>query len=565
MSERALIERDAEAVDRCVAELVEAKSRWRATSLADRVQLIERCLDAVAQSATRWVELSCDAKGIEPNSPTRSEEIAAGPLATLRYLRLLAQSLREIEQQGRPTLPAEPRAGAEGRLRVPLLPIRELYDGVIFRGFTCEAWMEPGIDLAELYRRQEVASDPARRPAAVVTVLGAGNVSSIAVTDALGFIFQHGAVVLLKLNPVNDYLAPVFAEAMAPLVEAGCLRIVCGGADVGRGAVQHADVDAVHVTGSGRTHDAIVWGLGGEERQRRRAEDDPLLKKPITSELGNVTPWIVVPAGYSERELRFQAENVAAMITNNASFNCIAAKMIVTWDRWPQRQRFLDLVEETLAGAPRRAAYYPGAAERYEEFSGCRVTPEERERLPWTLVRDAEPARDTRLFEEESFVCVTAETAVAGDDDVDFLRRAVELANDQLWGTLGAGLMVQPKWRRRGDNDRQLQRAIADLRYGAVAINHWPGLVFAMMSPPWGGFPGGTPQRPQSGVGWVHNTFFLDGVQKTVLDGPLVVEPKPLWLPTHRTAEVLAWRVFDLYARPGLMRLPAIMLCALGG
>jgi aldehyde dehydrogenase (NAD(P)+) len=125
--------------------------------------------------------------------------------------------------------------------------------------------------------------------------------------------------------------------------------------------------------------------------------------------------------------------------------------------------------------------------------------------------------------------------------------------------------MVQPKWRRRGDNDRQLQRAIADLRYGAVAINHWPGLVFAMMSPPWGGFPGGTPQRPQSGVGWVHNTFFLDGVQKTVLDGPLVVEPKPLWLPTHRTAEVLAWRVFDLYARPGLMRLPAIMLCALGG
>ena len=87
--------------------------------------------------------------------------------------------------------------------------------------------------------------------------------------------------------------------------------------------------DAVHVTGSADTHDAIVWGPQGEERRRRLAENDPLLTKPITSELGNVTPWIVVPGEYSERELQFQAENVAAMIANNASFNCIAAKMIV--------------------------------------------------------------------------------------------------------------------------------------------------------------------------------------------------------------------------------------------
>ncbi|MEZ6070258.1 MAG: aldehyde dehydrogenase family protein [Pirellulales bacterium] len=565
MSELVTAEQGVEAVDRAVVDLLGAKACWHNTSLARRVSLLEACVVAVRGAAEHWVDLSCQAKGIEPGSPTRSEEIAGGPLATLRCLQLLAQSLRDVDRVGRPQLPGQPSTDSDGRLRVPLCPVRQLYDGVIFSGFTCEAWIEAGVDREELYRRQQRASDPRRQPPAVVTVLGAGNVSSIAVTDALGFIFQRGAVVLLKLNPVNDYLASVFAEALAPLIEAGCLRIVRGAAEVGQRAVGHADVDAVHVTGSADTHDAIVWGPQGEERRRRLAENDPLLTKPITSELGNVTPWIVVPGEYSERELQFQAENVAAMIANNASFNCIAAKMIVTWRRWPQRERFLDLIEETLAGVPRRRAYYPGAADRFEAYSGRTLNDDERDRLPWTLIRDTAPESAPRLFGEESFVCVSAETAVEAANDSEYLQRAVELANDQLWGTLGVGLMVHPNWRRSGDNQQRLDEAIARLRYGAVAINQWPGLVFALMSPPWGGHPGGTLAEPQSGVGWVHNTYFLEGVEKSLLEGPLVVWPKPLWLPTHHTAEVLAWRVVDLYARPSMWKLPGIVLAALRG
>ena len=60
------------------------------------------------------------------------------------------------------------------------------------------------------------------------------------------------------------------------------------------------------------------------------------------------------------------------------------------------------------------------------------------------------------------------------------------------------------------------------------------------MCTPWGGFPEGTLEDPKSGLGWVHNTYLLDSAQKTVIEGPLTMMPKPFWFPTHRTANILA-------------------------
>jgi hypothetical protein len=91
---------------------------------------------------------------------------------------------------------------------------------------------------------------------------------------------------------------------------------------------------------------------------------------------------------------------------------------------------------------------------------------------------------------------------------------------------------------------------LGELRYGAVAVNHWPGLMYAMMSPPWGGFPGSTLADAQSGIGCVHNTFMLEGIEKSVLEGPLTMFPKPPWFPSHPHAERVAWSYFRLYHRP---------------
>ena len=78
----------------------------------------------------------------------------------------------------------------------------------------------------------------------------------------------------------------------------------------------------------------------------------PLLEKPVTSELGNVSPWIFLPGEYSRRQLAFQAENVAASVVNNVSFNCVATKVLITWKRWPLRSQFLDLIDAVFARTP---------------------------------------------------------------------------------------------------------------------------------------------------------------------------------------------------------------------
>jgi acyl-CoA reductase-like NAD-dependent aldehyde dehydrogenase len=390
-------------------------------------------------------------------------------------------------------------------------------------------------------------------------------VSSIPATDAITKIFQEGHVVLLKMNPVNEYLGKIFQRLFARLIDHGFLRIIYGGADVGAAAVEHPQVDEVHITGSIQSHDSIVWGPQGPERERRKRENNPLLQKPITSELGNVSPWIIVPGDYSESQLRFQAENVAASITNNASFNCVATKVIVTARNWPQRSRFLDLLQQVLAQVPQRKAYYPGACDRFERFAGRPAQPDAEGRLPWTFVRDAEPARMPQLFCEESFVCVCAEIGLDANDERDFLGRAVDFANDRLWGTLSAAVTLPPAFRRYGENEKALQQALVNLRHGAVGVNHWPALVYAMMSPPWGGFPCGTLADAQSGIGSVHNTFMLSDVEKTILEGPLTMWPKPFWFPTHKNPEPIAWKVLDLYHRPSAWKLPGIMLAALRG
>lgn len=554
-----------EEIDRQLAELAAARSRFAGLPLAERIRLAESCVEGTFRLAREWLAAGCEAKGIPLDSSLAGEELATGPLATTRYLQLLVRSLKEIDAFGRPQLPGEVVEEASRRLRIQVFPARGMYDEWLFRGFRADVWLQPGVNRENLDDALAPAFTARLQTEKIALVLGAGNVSSIPAVDAFGKLFAEGRVVLLKLNPVNEYLGPIFERAYDGVIEAGFLRLIYGGAETGAYAVSHPLVDEVHITGSIASHDAIVWGPPGEEREARRKNGQPLLTKPITSELGNVTPWIVVPGPYRERELDFQAENVAAMIVNNASFNCIACKLIVTWRRWADRQKFLDKVAAALARTPQRKAYYPGAIDRFRRFTGREPEQNPPGTLPWTLVRDIDPDGEPRWIEEESFVCACAETALDAESPKEFLDRAVDFVNERVWGTLGAGLMVHPASRKGEANEAHFQQAVARLRYGTVAVNHWPAIAYAIMNTPWGGYPGGTLLDAQSGIGWVHNTYLLDRVEKSVLEGPLVVRPKPFWFPSHRQADKLAWKVLGLYHQPVWGKLPGVFWTALRG
>src|SRR5262249_33404699 len=159
---------------------------------------------------------------------------------------------------------------------------------------------------------------------------------------------------------------------------------------------------------------------------------DPLLKKGITSELGCVTPVIFVPGRFSEGELDFVAQNLATMVTNNASFNCNAAKMLITSKAWPQREALLARVRSILGGVPPRKAYYPGAFDRYERLAGGRgekLGEARQGQLSWALVFGLDSKdRDEPLFSTEPFCSILGETALDESEPAAFLEAATAFA-----------------------------------------------------------------------------------------------------------------------------------------
>lgn len=564
-AEHSIPETPLDDLDRRLEVLAARRKDWAGLDIGSRIGLLSHTIEDTLAVADRWVEVAARAKGIDPDGPGTGEDWAGGPILTLRNLRLLKETLSDVAESGRPELPGEPTVRRNGQVVVPVFPTGPL-DNVLFPGFSGEVWMEPSIGLDDLHRHLAPTYQPgAGGEGAVALVLGAGNVGSIGPMDALYQLFVHNAVVMLKMNPVNEHLGPIFEEAFAALIREDYLHIVYGGAEVGAHLTSHDLVDRIHMTGSDKTHDAIVFGRG-EEGEQRRAANEPVNTKPITSELGNVTPVIVVPGPWSDRELRFQAANIATMLTNNAGFNCVASRVIVQHGQWRLRNRLLDEIRDQLVSTPSRLAYYPGAAGRWSEFVEDHPEAEQygertSEQLPWTLIPQVDPdATDEIAFTTEAFCSLMAEVELDAPRDVAaYLDRAVEFCNEQVWGTLSASILVHPRTLKDPRNAEAFERALEDLRYGSIVVNHWSAVTYAAVSTPWGPYPGSPENDIQSGRGVVHNSYLLDGVQKTIVRGPFWLPLKPAWFTGHKTFGKIGRRVAELEATGSPRNLPAIM------
>jgi len=535
---------DPTALDADVATLRAAAGEWAATPLAGKRRLLEAVRGATAAVADEWVRLSCQGKGIAMTSPAAGEEWTSGPYALLANVAALIRLLKGLEAGANPLdrLRARTLPGGQVALRVfPSLP----EDRVVL-GYTAEVWLRPGVTLDQA--RAGVARrlrDPGR-PGRVALVLGAGNISSIPPLDALAKLYQDNAVALIKLNPVNAYLEPVLNRALAPLMERGFVRVTGGGAEVGAYLAHHPEVDAVHITGNAASHDALVFGPGSEGA-RRKQDRQPLLTKPVTSELGGVGPVVVVGGRWSDAAVAAQAENVATQRLHNSGFNCIASQIVVLPRSWPQADRFLEHLRRALRAAPDRRAWYPGATDRQRAavaaHPGAELLGGDPE-VPRTLLADLDPGdAGEPAFATEYFGPVLGVTRLPGDGGAEFLDHAVAFCNQRLLGDLGAAVIAAPATQR--ELGPRFEAGLARLRYGTVAVNCWVGPIFGMPRATWGAYPGHDLHDVGSGVGIVHNALLLDPghVERTVGRGPFRPWPRPLWSVTNRTAHVTGERM----------------------
>jgi hypothetical protein len=555
-------------LDQAIEILQDNKERWARLPVTRKAELLEKLIQGVLSVSGRQVTTALEAKGIAPNSIESAEEWLSGPLIVLRNLRLLKQSLVEIARYGIPSIPGDKiHTRSDGQVVVDVFP-GSLFDKLLYTGFHADVWMKPEVTLETLHETIASFYRLSQPQGKVALVLGAGNVSSIGPLDAVYKLFVEGQVCLLKLNPVNDYLGTFIEESFAPLIQEGYLRLAYGGAEVGSYLCEHPGIDGIHLTGSSKSHDAIVFGVGDEGEDRKRT-NLPRLKKRITSELGNVSPVILLPGEWSEGDLKFQAENIATQLTNNAGFNCNAAKVLVTPATWDKRNFFLDALRKTLTQIPERRPYYPGALSRHARFIEAHPEAEilgkkSEAGIPWTLIPGLDPERKSDIcFREEAFCGIIAETPLSASDAADFLFKAVTFSNDILWGTLNACIIVDPE--TQAELGSLLDHAVSALRYGSIGINHWPAISYALGSTTWGAYPGHTLDDIQSGIGVVHNTLMFDKPQKSVIYGPFRIRPKPPWFVTHKSAHKLAPILAQFEAHPRFSILPSILWHALHG
>jgi hypothetical protein len=553
---------DREAMDRDLGTLARRKGAWVREGLPSRLAYLRRLIDGVLEVAPEWVDEACRRKGIDRASALSGEEWVSGPMTVIRGLHLLTLSLR---RGGRPRPPALRRTPG-GQTVARVFPATTV-DRFLYYDMSAEVWLEPGKPPTQgrIYRDKEAGI---HGPGRVALVLGAGNVSSITPLDVAYKLFVEDQVVVLKMNPVNDYLGPLFERAFAALIEDGYLALAYGDKEVGEYLCRHPSVETIHLTGSHRTHDAIVWGGDAAEQDRRKRENRPRVDKPVTAELGCVTPVIVVPGRWSAPALEFQARNVAAMVTHNASFNCNAGKVLVLPTGWAQRERFLERLRAALAAVPARRAYYPGAEQRYRTFrerypqSEALVEAGEGS-LPWTLVPDVPPEPGEHALTEEAFCGILAEVSLDAADAAAFLERAVDFVNESVWGSLSCVILADAATQRA--EPKAVENAIARLRYGGVGLNVWTGVNFALGVTSWGAFPGQTARDIGSGCGVVHNSFLFDHPQKSVVRSRFRVWPKPVWFPDHRTLDAVGGHLTRFEATRSIADLARVAYAGLWG
>ncbi len=564
-------------MDMAIADLKANAGKWAKTPNDQRVAILGQIKDELMKVAEKWATEAAQRKQIPADSPLVGEEWISGPYTLMGACNHLMQTISQMD--GKSFLKSIPlRKTVTGKTSAKIVP-HSLWDFLLLSGVRADVWMKQGVDASNLAQHTAGAYDIPldKREAKVSLVLGAGNIAAIAPLDCFQKLFSEHQTVLLKMNPVNDYLIEFLEPALKPLIDLGALRIVKGDAVVGEYLCNHPDVDEIHITGSGASHDAIVWGVGKEGEANKKA-GTPRNKRPISSELGAVCPTIIVPGSWTSADLSFQAAQVATQKLHNSGFNCVACQVLILPDGWDKTDTFMEKLELAMKNAPSRGLYYPGAGERMNDFSdhGDNVLKFERPGSDACIVSSISNGTKDWAEHNEVFAPAMNTYRISENDPAEYLKQAITYSNENLHGTLGANILIHPSTISKIGED-EFEAIIADLHYGTIAINAWTGLGFLMAPCPWGAYPGHTLDDVQSGIGFVHNTYMFDSVERCVVWAPFrpfprnllsfnfTLLPKPPWFINNSKQHKIGMLLTKFNYKPSILKIPLIFLYALLG
>ena len=516
-------------IDRFITTLRTKSKEYNSINNVQLASMLEETISNIKEVSFFWATICSDNKGTT-KTPAEGEEWLGGPFASVLATQYYIKSLTNDDDLTEKKYNSEensykvfPNNFIE-RITFPFIDAKVIFNKSMsfddinkYRGFSKRYDIDPSITL----------------------VLGAGNFSSIPYLDVLYHLITRKSVILLKLNPVNEYLKPVFEKVFQNFIERGYIIVTTGNIDESKYMATHPGINHIHLTGSDKTFEDIVYGRELTEKERRSKSLSKVNNKPITSELGNVTPIIIHPGKWSTSDIKYQARKIVTAKLNNNGFNCIAAQVVVLPDGWGQTDTLIKFVKHYMSKAKERKAYYPESIERLEKLEkdkgyervnalSC-VTPHlTREIKAYSKFEIDEVWSSTIYFKKIEYTSVE-----------DFANKAIDYCNDELWGNLGVSVIIK-------DHDRKFNKHITNLyidklNYGTVAINEWAAIGYIIPQLPWGGFPGNRDNDIQSGQSVVHNSMLFESPLKGVVNTKFRISRliDPPWFVTNKKARRL--------------------------
>ena len=516
-------------IDRFISTLRTKSKEFNSISNVQLASMLDETISNIKEVSYFWATICSDNKGTT-KTPAEREEWLGGPFASVLATQYYIKSLTNDDDldegnfnNSENSYKVFPNNFIE-RITFPFINAKVYFNKSMsfddinkYRGFSKRYDIDPSITL----------------------VLGAGNFSSIPYLDVLYHLITRKSVILLKLNPVNEYLKPVFEKVFQSFIERGYIIVTTGNIDESKYMATHPGINHIHLTGSDKTFEDIVYGRELTEKERKSKSLSKINNKPITSELGNVTPIIIHPGKWSTSDIKYQARKIVTAKLNNNGFNCIAAQVVVLPDGWGQTETLIKFVKHYMSKAKERKAYYPESIERLERLEkdkgyervnalSC-VTPHlTREIKAYSKFEIDEVWSSTIYFKKIEYTSIE-----------DFANKAIDYCNDELWGNLGISVIIK-------DHDRKFNKHITNLyieklNYGTVAVNEWAAIGYIIPQLPWGGFPGNRDNDIQSGQSVVHNSMLFESPLKGVVNTKFRISRiiDPPWFVTNKKARRL--------------------------
>tara|TARA_B100000424_G_scaffold270993_1_gene272031 strand:- start:390 stop:2036 length:1647 start_codon:yes stop_codon:yes gene_type:complete len=516
-------------IDRFISTLRTKSKEFNSISNVQLASMLEETISNIKEVSYFWATICSDNKGTT-KTPAEGEEWLGGPfasvLATQYYIKSLINDDDLVEgnfNNSENSYKVFPNNFIE-RITFPFINAKVYFNKSMsfddinkFRGFSKRYDIEPSITL----------------------VLGAGNFSSIPYLDVLYHLITRRSVILLKLNPVNDYLKPVFEKVFKNFIERGYIIVTNGNINESKYMATHPGINHIHLTGSDKTYEDIVYGreLTGNERSIKTLSK--INPKPITSELGNVTPIIIHPGKWSTSDIKYQARKIVTGKLNNNGFNCIAAQVVVLPDGWGHTETLIKYVKYYMNKAKDRKAYYPDSIERLTKLEKDKSY----ERVNSLSCTTPHLTREIKAYNKYELDEVWSSTIyfrkIAYSNAEDYVKKSIDYCNNELWGNLGVSVII--KNHNNKFNKHITNSYIENLKYGTIAINEWAAIGYIIPQLPWGGFPGNKDNDIQSGQSVVHNSMLFESPLKGIVETKFRISRliDPPWFITNRKSRRL--------------------------